>query len=74
LDRKSDTSIAETRKKIDSAKARLEAKATALEGRNNKGKIEVNNDIDLVRKDMKELEANIETKTHEVWGYTGDPQ
>jgi hypothetical protein len=49
MDRKLDTSIAVMHKKIDCIVAKLEAKATALEGRINREKAEVNNDRDIKR-------------------------
>jgi hypothetical protein len=57
--RKLDTSITVVHKEIDCIKARLEAKATALEGRINKGKAGDNNDRDLIRKNMKELRGKV---------------
>jgi hypothetical protein len=64
MDRKLDTSIAETYK--DSVEAGLDAKATALEGRVINYKTEVSNDIELIRNDVKELEAKIDKDTQEI--------
>jgi hypothetical protein len=64
MDRKLDTSIAETYK--DFVEARLDAKATALESRITNYKTVVSNDIELISNDMKVLQAKIDEDKQEI--------
>jgi hypothetical protein len=66
MDRKLDTSIAETRKKTDSVEARLETRATAEEVKRSKDRTEVHNETDLIRNDVTRLESKIDKEAQEI--------
>jgi len=66
MDRKLDTSIAETHKKTDSVEARLETRATAVEVKCSKDRTEVHNETDLIRNDVTRLERKIDKEAQEI--------